>query len=85
MATNAFYCPECGEYTRHVRISLREWTAIAGCHPILTGIEGIADGLGITKAISAVSGITSWKCCKCGLACSRKADGSIVVNNGHSK
>lgn len=83
MSTNAFKCPRCGKFTKHIEIGMREGLAInaqkdKGFLKGLTLTMGaLNDVSGLTKFFSTVSGKKSWKCCECGLASMRNADGSI--------
>lgn len=77
MATNAFYCPRCGEFKRHCEISLREFTALNNGNMIeQMGALG-SDALGFRRFFSSVTGYHFWKCMNCGLATSRNASGDI--------
>lgn len=85
MNTNAFECPKCKRYTRHIEIGFRESTAIEMKHDKTNGfLKGITaafstvgDITGTYKFIRSVLGKKSWKCCECGFATMRNADGSI--------
>lgn len=91
MNTNTFYCYECKEYTRHVKISYGEAEAIrANNHSegkIKDGLSKLfghsADLTGIGRFYNAL-GYAPWKCTKCGWAARREPDGHIIDDYGKS-
>ncbi len=79
MATNAFYCPRCGEFNKHCEISLREFTALNNGSMIEQVVGALGgDVLGGRRLVSLVTGCHFWKCMSCGLATSRNASGDIT-------
>lgn len=77
MATNAFYCPRCGEFKRHCEISQVEFTALNNGNTFLKVSALGSEAFGIRRFFSLVSGYHFWKCMNCGLATSRNASGDI--------
>lgn len=97
MRTNSFKCKNCGDYTRHVEISLREvvsmetggttWdTPGEKIGSIILNVEaGAADLFGLGSIHRNIVGITPYKCCKCGRCAWRKSDGEEKEYIGYSK
>lgn len=94
---NSFKCPRCGEYTRHISISMREVMAITieedkptnavekGMAALLK-IEGAAcDIAGVGLLNKHVIGISPYKCCKCGRCSWRESNGEEKDFIGYSK
>ena len=77
MAINAFKCPDCGKFTRHVEVGFREGMASSGKSVGWQVFGTIQDLTGIGKAFNKISGWHVWKCCECGLITSRNAAGVI--------
>lgn len=80
MATNAFYCPKCGKFTKHISISWREYTALQGFDTstqLLMGAFGDFAGGGTLTKIA--TGIRPYKCTECGKASSRNLKGGIAL------
>lgn len=78
MATNSFCCPQCGKYTKHIEISLREFGALCkDVNFIERGALGVAEIIGLNKTVSIIDGIKCWKCCECGFATRRELNGEI--------
>ncbi len=65
MSTNSFYCPRCGKFTRHCKISSREFQALEGYGFIAQTVDAINDFIGMTNFLSAVSGRNFYKCMDC--------------------
>lgn len=94
---NSFKCPRCGEYTRHISISMREVMAISieeekpknafekGMAAFLK-LDGAAlDIAGVGSLNKHVIGISPYKCCKCGRCSWRKSNGEEKDYIGYSK
>lgn len=80
MATNAFYCPKCGKYTKHISISWREYCALEGFDTstqLLTG--GLFDLAGAGALTRFITGLRPYKCTECGKASSRNLKGGIAL------
>ena len=80
MATNAFYCPKCGKFTKHISISWREYTALMDFDTetqLLMG--GVFDVLGGGALTKLALGIRPYKCTECGKASSRNLKGGIAL------
>ena len=78
MATNSFCCPQCGKYTKHIEISLREFGALCkDVNLIERGVLGFSEIIGLNKTVSIIDGIKCWKCCECGFATRRELNGQI--------
>ena len=77
MATNSFYCHECGKRTRHVEISFREYCALDGDGFFGQSVALFDDVSGISRAFATLSGIRCWKCCECGDHTRRKPNGEV--------
>lgn len=77
MATNAFYCSRCGKFTRHCKISLREFGALDGDGFMGQGLGLFGDVTGITHLTGIVCDFSFWKCMGCGRATSRNAKGEV--------
>lgn len=77
MSTNAFYCPRCGKFTRHCKLSLREFGALNGDGFVgkVLGLWG--DVTGLTHLTGLVCDFSFWKCMECGLATSRNVQGEV--------
>ena len=78
MRTNAFDCPRCGQVTRHIEISAREYAALNDWDmgdKIWATV--MLDGLGVQKIMNLIHGGGIWKCTKCGLGTHRVASGEI--------
>lgn len=86
MRTNSFKCKNCGEFTRHVEISLREvasmeaggwsWRDPEKIGSILAQAgAGAVDLLGLSAISRSIIGIVPYKCCKCGRCAWRSSDG----------
>ena len=74
---NYFYCSKCGSVTKHIEIPFRELVSIKGSGIAYKVTAGILDCFGISQSCAKVMGIGNYKCCNCGLANQRNADGSI--------
>lgn len=77
MSTNAFFCPRCGKFTRHCKISMREFSALDGDGFLGQAVSLFDDATGITKMTGTVLDFSFWKCMNCGRATSRNAKGEI--------
>lgn len=80
MTTNAFYCPKCGKFTKHISISWREYTALQGFDTSTQLLMGafwdFAGGGALTRI---ATGIKPYKCTECGEASSRNLKGGIAL------
>ena len=86
MDENYFYCPHCKKHTKQIAISMRESMAInmKGDTTSPALFKGFGKALGSFMDITGgrsvanhVFGKKDWKCCECGMACTRNSDGSI--------
>ncbi len=78
MATNSFCCPQCGKFTRHIDISLREFGALSESAGFLGRCAvSITELIGANKVASEIGGWKCWKCCDCGFATTRELNGEI--------
>jgi len=87
METNSFKCSDCGEFTRHIELSLREaWdidldgdTGDTGVEKFLYGynkvMSRIGDTIGVGKFNKHILGFAPYKCCKCGRCTWRDSKG----------
>lgn len=78
MSTNSFHCSRCGKFTRHCKISLREFNALDGGGVLTQTVSAFDDVTGITNLIGVVSGRNCWKCMDCGRATIRNAKGEVM-------
>lgn len=77
---NAYYCPVCKKYTKHIGISWREYCAIEGFDTSTQMVNAvICDGLGLGKLLSVTTGCNLYKCTECGRATSRNARGGEAL------
>lgn len=88
--SNAFKCPNCGAFTKHIEITARECFAL-GCKwdkergkksnsilNVYTSLFASAYTLsGLGKVVTTLTGLKAYKCCECGMVAIRKADGEI--------
>lgn len=77
MSTNAFYCSRCGKFTRHCKISLREFCALDGSGFMGQAVALFDDVTGITHVIGTVFDCFGWKCMDCGRATTRNSKGEV--------
>lgn len=77
MATSAFYCSRCGKFTRHCKISMREFSALDGDVFLGQAVSLFDDVTGITYLTGTVCDFSFWKCMNCGRAKSRNAKGEV--------
>lgn len=77
MATNAFYCSRCGRFTKHCKISLREFCALNGDNFLGQAAGLFNDLTGITYLSGTICDFNFWKCMDCGRATSRNAKGEV--------
>lgn len=95
MRTNSFKCAKCGEYTRHIEISLREAASI-DIGSVTTTVDkvgktiaqvvtGALDLFGVGVLNSNIVGIVPYKCCKCGRCAWRDSNGEEKEYMGCSK
>lgn len=94
---NSFKCPNCGEYTRHIIISLREAAAIdiernytqntydKICAAFVKMECSAFDIVGGGSVLKHVVGISPYKCCKCGRCSFRESSGKEKEFIGYSK
>lgn len=88
---NAFKCPHCDNFVRHVRITSREALAINAQNEGLNSagitlfhlVGTLTDITGITKAVGSLIGYEYYKCTHCGLVTQRNSTGEIKDVMGH--
>lgn len=77
---NSYYCPKCGKYTKHIKISIREYCALNGADTSTQIVNGVvADLLGFGKVVDIIFGINPYKCMECGKASSRNLKGGVAL------
>lgn len=78
MSMNAFQCPRCDKYTRHVQISFREFSHL--CHKWGAGhhlFAAVCDITGFSQVVvNGIAGKRYYKCCECGEPSVRNLDGT---------
>lgn len=96
MRTNSFKCTKCGEYTRHIEISLREAASIRTENDADTNFlkalrvvyrleAGAADLFGGRAVARDIIGYTPYKCSRCGRCAWRNSNGEEKDFIGYSK
>lgn len=79
MSETNYYCPNCYEVTKHIRISASEFMSRkSNGNAIMSILGGINDLTGGGKLVNAAMGLKQWKCSKCCLCSQRKSDGTIT-------
>ena len=77
---NSYYCPKCGKFTKHIKISYREYCALTGFDTSTQIVGGVVcDFLGLGKVFDITCGVNPYKCMECGKASSRNLKGGVAL------
>lgn len=78
---NAYYCPKCKKYTKHIGISWREYCALDGLDTSTQILNAIFyDWSGFGKLLSVATGVNLYKCTECGRPTSRNPRGGEALD-----
>lgn len=73
---NAYYCPVCKKYTKHIEITYREAVALEGLDTFNQILHAISlDYLRLGKLAKTITGVSQYKCMECGRPTCRNLKG----------